>query len=242
MAVQVKKLTYQDYLAMPEMKQRYEIIGGLRFMSDDRSGSVTLRDWGFSRLRRCEIPGGIIRGLTGLLFGAFSLTPAVAGPLTAPYQADLGVTFAQLLQDPESYTGRVVLLGGELIRVTPGQDGNTLEILQRPLAADYRPLPYRPSWGRFLVFVPASVGQRFPEPGSLVTVVGEVRGKKERQGEPLPSLEARQVAFWPRRDQGGLPRSFSDGSAPPCPPPSPWYPWLWWPVLPQVIVVVPLDP
>ncbi|MBI3988722.1 MAG: Slp family lipoprotein [candidate division NC10 bacterium] len=112
-------------------------------------------------------------------------------------QVDPTVSFAQLLRTPDAYQGRLVLVGGELLRTIRGYGAMELEILQRPLSATALPRFFQPSQGRFLVRVPAHLQRPLPEVGGLLTVIGEVWGAKERGGEVLPYLEARDLKAWP---------------------------------------------
>jgi len=160
---------------------------------------------------------GKVAGLLGLLV----LLSACAStfPKALMEQVDPTVSFPQLAKNPEAYRGRIVMVGGELIRAVPGDGETELEILQRPLTPEALPRLSKESQGRFLVRVPGSLKRELPGLGGLIAVIGEVQGARERGGEALPYLEARDLRSWP-------------SSAALLPPPywvEPWPPWYWRP-------------
>ncbi len=113
-------------------------------------------------------------------------------------QVDRGVTYAQLAQDPEAYRGRLVVVGGEVLRV--GFAGRDLELTlaERPLSpVDDSPMLARASRGDLLVQVPDGARAALRE-GAVLTVVGVVLGR-ESAGDPrsVPRLEARHIQVWP---------------------------------------------
>ncbi|MBS0151976.1 MAG: Slp family lipoprotein [Nitrospira sp.] len=92
---------------------------------------------------------------------------------------DRTVGFRELLTDPESYQGRVVVLGGVILKAKRLKAGTQIELLQLPLDTRERPiLDRRQSQGRFL-----AIQQEFLDPativeGSTMTIAGEVSGGK----------------------------------------------------------------
>lgn len=146
---------------------------------------------------------------------------ATTFPRSLLQQVDPSLRFDQLAAAPDSYRGRLVVVGGEVIRAEPGPEATELEILQRPTASYGPPRLFEESNGRFFVRVPASVARDLPRLGGLVAVVGEVQGTRERAGEVLPYLEARDIRSWP-----------SSAALPYAPYPSsrywPYYDWPYW--------------
>ena len=113
-------------------------------------------------------------------------------------QVDRDLTYTQLARDPESYRGRLVVVGGEVLRV--GFAGRDLELTlaERPLSpVDESPMLGRASRGDLLVQVPGGARAAFRE-GSVLTVVGVVLGR-ETAADPdaVPRLEARHIQVWP---------------------------------------------
>ncbi|MBM4286075.1 MAG: hypothetical protein FJ128_12660 [Deltaproteobacteria bacterium] len=121
--------------------------------------------------------------------------PAVSPELAR--QAAPGLTFAALAAHPETYRGKMVLLGGEVMDVQPAEGGSLLRVNQKELDAAWRPVEAPVSGGTFLVH---SAGRLSPDdytPRRKVTVAGVAAGK--RHG--LPLIQARQIHLWERPEQ-----------------------------------------
>jgi outer membrane lipoprotein len=114
---------------------------------------------------------------------AFVLAAACSSQRVLPESleslVDRTVTFQKILSAPESYQGKVVVLGGVVLKAKRLKDGTQIELLQLPLDTRERPiLDRQQSQGRFL-----AVRQDFLDPativeGSAMTIVGEVSGAK----------------------------------------------------------------
>lgn len=64
---------------------------------------------------------------------------------------DRTVTFREVMEAPDSYQGRVLVLGGEVLKAKRLKDGTQIELLQLPLDKGERPiLDRQQSQGRFL--------------------------------------------------------------------------------------------
>lgn len=119
---------------------------------------------------------------------------------------DRAVTFAEVIAAPESYQGRLLVLGGEVLKAKRLKDGTQIELLQLPLDEDERPiLDRQQSQGRFL-----AIQQEFLDPativeGSKMTIVGEVSGAKTDHLDDVeyrfPVLIVKHLHIW--RDQSG---------------------------------------
>lgn len=102
---------------------------------------------------------------------------------------DRTVPFREIVASPDSYQGKIVVLGGEVLKAKRLKDGTQIEFLQLPLDKDERPILDRQrSQGRFL-----AIRQEFLDPATMVngttmTIVGEVSGTKT---EPLDEVEYR---------------------------------------------------
>lgn len=90
---------------------------------------------------------------------------------------DRAVTFVEVVAAPESYQGRLLVLGGEVLKAKRLKDGTQIELLQLPLDKNERPILDRQrSQGRFF-----AIQQEFLDPatiaaGTKMTIVGEVSG------------------------------------------------------------------
>ena len=96
-------------------------------------------------------------------------------PETLENQIDKNVTFTEVLNSPESYKGRLLLLGGEVLKAKRLKGGTQVELLQLPLNEDQEPTTdLTRSQGRMLVLHQGSLDPATLTPGMLVTFVGEV--------------------------------------------------------------------
>ena len=116
-------------------------------------------------------------------------------------QIDQAVTFNQIVESPDSYRGKIVVLGGEILKAKALKGGTQLEVLQLPLDSDQEPVTDRmESKGRFL-----AVQKEFLDPatiaeGTRVTVVGEVTGsivdKMDEADYRFPTLDVKHLHRW----------------------------------------------
>jgi outer membrane lipoprotein len=99
---------------------------------------------------------------------------------------DRTVTFRQLQKNPEAFRGKLVMLGGIVAQVAHGREGVRLEIVEHRL--DSRELPDEtiPTRGRFLATTPEALDPGRYQPGTLVSMAGEVVGKMV---QPLEGVE-----------------------------------------------------
>ena len=102
---------------------------------------------------------------------------------------DPSLTFGEVFKNPDSYKGKTVLWGGEIIQTLALKDGRTeVEVFQRPLGWRGEPGETARSEGRFLVLVDKYLDPYLYRRGRRVTVAGEVLGEKNK---PLGEMEYR---------------------------------------------------
>ena len=166
--------------------------------------------------------------LPGLLAGcAASVLPA-----SLQLQVDRTLTFAQLRDSPDSYRGRLVIVGGEVLSAKRLKEGTRIEVLQIPLEDSQAPGKDRTaSEGRFLAMQKEFLDPATLPPGTRVTIVGEVTGATtlplDETDYIYPTLEIKHLKVWPMRDgQTSRPGSYSS----PTWHPSyvPWYRSPYW--------------
>lgn len=134
-----------------------------------------------------------------LLAGCAS-SPEVV-PDTLKSQIDSQVTFQDILQQPETFQGKLVVLGGEVLHAKRSSEATQLEILQLPLDSSNRPsLIKTDSKGRFLVFERAFLDPATFPPGTRVTVVGEVTGSQTAHLDEMtyqyPTMALKHLHVW----------------------------------------------
>jgi outer membrane lipoprotein len=125
-------------------------------------------------------------------------------------QVDRTVSFLQLKQSPESYKGRLVVLGGEVLSIKRTTDQTRIEVLQLPLDSSLRPVEERTtSQGRFLAIKREFLDPAIVPVGTPVTIIGEVIGTTTLPLDEIqyvyPTLEVRHLRVWEKT----LPRSYS---------------------------------
>ena len=117
-------------------------------------------------------------------------------------QIDQNLTFTEVLTSPGSYRGRLMLLGGEILKAKRLKEGTQVELLQLPLNKDQEPtMDLTQSQGRMLVLHQAPLDPATLTPGMLVTFVGEVSGalieKIDEADYRYPTLTVKHWYVWP---------------------------------------------
>ena len=126
-----------------------------------------------------------------LIFGLI-LTVGCVPAIETSLQQEAGsrVGFAELSARPDRYKGQLTILGGEVMSVTPWEQGSLLTVDQRQLDDRFYPVGAA-SGGTFLVESDEWLNSTKYVPKSKVVVAGVVVGQKD--GWLL--LKARQVTF-----------------------------------------------
>jgi outer membrane lipoprotein len=144
-----------------------------------------------------------------------------------PKEVDRKITFSALLQAPNAYQGKVVLLGGIIVNTTNKQDGTLLEVYDTMLDREGRPSNTDVSEGRFLALYQGFLDSEIYKQGRKVTIAGTVQGEKTQLlGEiqyRYPYLIIKEIRLW----QEEAPVDYD--SYPWGPWYDPWGPWGWYP-------------
>jgi outer membrane lipoprotein len=139
------------------------------------------------------------------------LLPLIAGcarvsvlPDAIAARVDPDLTFSQLQASPDSYKGHLVVLGGEVLRVTPAKGGSWIEVLHLPLDSWNIPKAERTaSEGRFFAFRKGALDPAVLEGRMPVTIIGEVAGAATRSlggsNTVLPLLRVESLTAWEKR-------------------------------------------
>lgn len=127
-------------------------------------------------------------------------TYAVSRDMAA--QADKTITFEMLLADPDTFKGKLLILGGTLSHIINTKEGTLIEVVQKPL--DYWGKPKRTdrTGGRFLVRHAGYLDAMIFAPGRDITVAAEVEGTRSKALEETeydyPVVVARELKLWER--------------------------------------------
>lgn len=130
--------------------------------------------------------------------GISGCTPVFPKEITD--RIDRHISFKELQNDPEKFKGTWVMLGGVIVSSKNMKEGTLLEVLQKPLDSDGRPLETDRTDGRFLVesdqFLDSAVYHR----ERLITVVGELVGQKTMPLDEImyqyPLLSPKALHLW----------------------------------------------
>jgi outer membrane lipoprotein len=113
------------------------------------------------------------------------------------------ISFPEILKSPETYTGKVVRLGGVIIATENREKETILEILEKPLTSQGRPKSGDVSGGRFMVVFEKFLDKATYRPDRPVTVTGEIIGMKTGLiGEATyhyPLLSGQDIRLWQER-------------------------------------------
>ncbi len=139
-----------------------------------------------ARLRRPSAWLAIVIGLTTLVWGCARV------PRHYVRMAEPGVTLTTLMSDPETYRGKVVILGGTILEEEETAEYLWLRLKNRPLDDDY--VPRRPvdlhsqEGGQYWVMVTKRQFPRDYRQWARMTVVGRVTGTQRLETEPVLAL------------------------------------------------------
>jgi len=148
--------------------------------------------------------GLMMRNLQAVIIGmavfAAGCAPPVVPESLAP-QIDQALTFNQMVESPDTYRGKVVVLGGEILKAKALKGGTQLEVLQLPLDSDQEPVTDRmESKGRFLALQKEFLDPATIAEGTRVTVIGEVTGstvdKMDEADYRFPTLDVKHLHRW----------------------------------------------
>ena len=113
-----------------------------------------------------------------LLSFVFGCAPVISTELKAG--ADTSLSFKEVQESPETYKGKIVLWGGEIIQILPQENGTTLiEVLDWPLGRWDKPRKTVEFRGKFLVLAKEPLDPSIYKRGNRITIAGEIQGEVE---------------------------------------------------------------
>jgi outer membrane lipoprotein len=161
------------------------------------------------RCKRNSDPAGLALTLLGMLIFVCSCASDVI-PKELEGQVDRKVSYLQIKESPATHTGRMVVLGGEVLSAKRGNDSTRIEVLQLPLDGSLEPVPDRTtSQGRFLALQKAFLDPATVPVGTRVTIIGEMTGTTTLPIDDVqytyPTLALRHLKVWERVQPGVRP-------------------------------------
>lgn len=143
--------------------------------------------------------------LTGLAF-LLTATGCTSTQEAGNGSADAQIAFPQVKAAPDSFKGRSVMFGGEVLSARLLKEGTRIEILQLPLDRSGSPdYDLMQSQGRFM-----AMNRDFLDPATLpagtrVTVTGEVTGSVtlplDETEYSYPIVDVKHLQVWTRADE-----------------------------------------
>ena len=117
-------------------------------------------------------------------------------------QIDPLLLFPHIKEDPASFNGKLIILGGQVLAAKRLKDATQLTILQLPLINDQEPTTeLTQSQGRFIAEQKQFLDPATVPPGSRITLTGELSGSVQRSlDETLytyPTLIIKHFKIWP---------------------------------------------
>lgn len=125
-------------------------------------------------------------------------------------QVSTNLSFNQIQKAPETFRGKMVVVGGKILAVDQLNHITRLEVLQLPLSENHLPLnsPHT-GHGRFIALCSGSepLDPEIVRPDTIVTIVGEVinnttvtSGLKEKK---IPVFDIKDLTIWDKDGHEG---------------------------------------
>ena len=150
------------------------------------------------------------------LFIVYTLTGCNHISSSAPKNSDRSLSLTEIRENPDQHLGKVVLLGGTIVRTEDRRDETVVEVRQKRLGLFMEPRDgvrnEGKTQGRFLVFFPGPLDPTLYHEGKRITVAGQIEGKemmKLEQGDYLyPVIRAEDSHLWTSCGKDYYPHSF----------------------------------
>ncbi|HEY5627127.1 MAG TPA: Slp family lipoprotein, partial [Nitrospira sp.] len=148
----------------------------------------------------CQSRQALLTGLALVLAGCSSSRLGI--PEALALQIDKAMTFAEVVASPDSFKGKLMIVGGQLLKAKRVKEGTQIEFLQLPLNEDDEPTTVlTQSKGRFIAIHQEGVDPATLTSGMMVTLVGEVTGsmtdKLDEVDYRYPIYTVKHWHVWP---------------------------------------------
>jgi len=122
-------------------------------------------------------------------------------------KADKTVRFEKLQADPDTFKGKLIIIGGTIAHASDVDQGTVLEVIQRPLDYWGKPERTKRTGGRFFVFHPGMLNMLAYAPGIDITVAGEVLGTSipmiGNKQYDYPVVLSKEIKRWEPESRSG---------------------------------------
>jgi outer membrane lipoprotein len=162
-----------------------------------RTGNSVRRSKGVVMIEKTR---RLLPAMLVLVAGLWAAGCAPTFPRQITDRVDRHVSFKELQADPGKYKDAWLMLGGVIVSSRNTKEGTYLEILQKPLESDGRPVDTDATEGRFLVQSEEYLDSAVYHRGRVITVVGEVVGQQtmplDETTYQYPLLAIKAMHLW----------------------------------------------
>lgn len=120
-------------------------------------------------------------------------------------RADKNISFETIENDPETYKGKLVILGGTIVQTANIKQNTMLEVEQKPLDYWGKPKRTQRPGGRFKVLYTGYLNAMVYAPGREITVAAEVEGSRSKalgdNESGILIVLSKELKLWPRERQ-----------------------------------------
>ncbi len=137
-----------------------------------------------------------------VLVGTLALSACAVISRQVRSQAYPPIAFEDLLQNPDAYLGKTVILGGYVIKTCNQGGGTLIFVLQSPLGLGEEPGSRDASRGRFIVSAKGFLDPEVYSKDRRITVAGKVAGSRVEPEAQMryryPVLQSIEIHLWPK--------------------------------------------
>jgi len=113
---------------------------------------------------------------------------------------DRNISFSDVIKNPDTHTGKTVVLGGEIISVENLETTTVVEVLHEAINRRLKPVGADTSEGRFLAVFKGFKDPAVYSKGKLLTVAGVINGAETRKlgktDYKYPVIEETEHYLW----------------------------------------------
>ena len=134
-----------------------------------------------------------------------SILAGCASSISKQYLAKVSYKggFEEILNDPEKYVGKIVLMGGRIVQISASEMNSELMVLHMPLDLDHVPYNHSYSVGPYILTAARYLDPVQFEPGILLTVVARLTGSRQikfnDKNHEIPMMHIMQIVLWEPR-------------------------------------------
>ena len=142
-----------------------------------------------------------------LILLVFLSTPACNAILSEQVRstADEETLFEEVFSDPNEHLGKIIILGGEILRLQYQGPKTEVEFAEIPLYRGGKPaLGFDPGEHFFVVF-PDRVDETLLKKGKVMTIAGRLIGTRKLHGYDYPLFAYEEAYVWDKLRQDRFP-------------------------------------